>query len=464
MSRRHRAARSVLAVYALGLGLVPATSTAAMPTAAMPTAAMPAAAMPAPLPLSSADWTTYHYTAARSGNYAQATHVSGPLRPAWRLTLDGAVYAEPLVIGGTVVVATENNSVYGIRGGAVVWRARVGAPAPRSTLPCGNIDPLGITGTPVYDPTSGLVYAVAEQAGTFHHRLVGINPATGVISISREIDPAGAQPRYQQQRGALTVTGGKVWIPFGGLAGDCGPYHGYLVGSALSLRGALAVYQTPSAREAAIWTPPGASVDSAGHLYVSVGNGASTAPPYDDSDSVVELSGATKISLFAPSGWAGENASDLDLGSQGPALVGGYVFIAGKSGIAYTLRAGALGGIGGEVSSRVLCTSFGGTAVVGSTVYVPCSDGIRAEQITSTGGMHTLWHTFTSVAGSPVVGGGAVWAMAATAGVLHEMDPATGATITEANVGVTSRFATPTLTGNTVIVGTLTGVVALAFG
>ena len=34
---------------------------------------------------------------------------------------------------------------------------------------CGNIFPLGITGTPVYDPANGLVYAVAEVAGYHHH-------------------------------------------------------------------------------------------------------------------------------------------------------------------------------------------------------------------------------------------------------------------------------------------------------
>ena len=33
-----------------------------------------------------------------------------------------------------------------------------------------------------------------------------------------------------QERGALTVSGGRVWVPFGGLAGDCGGYKGRVVG------------------------------------------------------------------------------------------------------------------------------------------------------------------------------------------------------------------------------------------
>jgi hypothetical protein len=57
------------------------------------------------------------------------------------------------------------------------------------------------------------------------------------------------------------------------------------------------------------------------------------------------------------------DAHNADLGSLSPVVVpGGYVFIAGKSGIGYVLHQGALGGIGGEVSSTSVCAGFGGAA------------------------------------------------------------------------------------------------------
>src|SRR5690348_15817697 len=108
---------------------------------------------------SAAAWPTYGRDFARSGVAAVAK--PGPLTVSWRVRLDGAVYGQPLLVGDLVVAATENDSVYGLdqATGKVAWRRHVGTPVPLASLPCGNIDPLGITGTPVYDPASGLVYA-----------------------------------------------------------------------------------------------------------------------------------------------------------------------------------------------------------------------------------------------------------------------------------------------------------------
>src|SRR5579885_2296575 len=115
-----------------------------------------------PTPVTAADWTMYHANPARTGSIANAPD---PQRLAnlWKQPLDGAVYAEPLVVGGVVIVATEHDTLYALdaRTGTVQWHTNVGTPVPLSDLPCGNIDPLGITGTPVYDPQTGLVFAVA---------------------------------------------------------------------------------------------------------------------------------------------------------------------------------------------------------------------------------------------------------------------------------------------------------------
>jgi polyvinyl alcohol dehydrogenase (cytochrome) len=76
----------------------------------------------------------------------------------------------------------------------VPWRAHVGTPVPRADLPCGDIDPLGITGTPVYDRSDGLVYAVAETTG-YHHVLVGVSVTGGALRVERDIPTPDGEPR-----------------------------------------------------------------------------------------------------------------------------------------------------------------------------------------------------------------------------------------------------------------------------
>ena len=221
------------------------------PSAAPATSASQTAHLPA------ADWTTYHRDAARTG-VAPARPAAGPLAIAWRRHLDGAVYGQPLVVGGTVIAATEGDSVYGLSraSGHVLWRVKLGTPVPLSRLPCGDIDPLGITGTPVYDPATGLVYAVAETTG-FHHMLAGIAARGGKLRFKRNIPTPDGHPRADQQRAALALDRSRVYVAFGGLAGDCGPYRGSVVGVPVSGRGALVSYRVPTAREAGIWAGAG---------------------------------------------------------------------------------------------------------------------------------------------------------------------------------------------------------------
>jgi len=381
------------------------------------------------------------------------------------LQLDGQVYASPIVAGGHTVVATEHDTVYSFdAAGRQLWRTHLGAPSPAGERACGNIDPLGITGTPAFDTATGLVYVAAEYGGPPRHELVAIDAADGSVRWHRSLDLPGVERAAMQERGALAVTGGRVWVPFGGQDGDCGGYKGRVVGVALDGSGSPLVYTVPTTREAGIWTAPGPSVDAAGHLLVAVGNGESgRGDPYDHSDSVLELDpGAELADSFSPSTWASDNEADLDLGSQGPALIGKWIFIAGKSGTAYVLRQGALGGIGGEVSSVGLCKSFGGTAVLADVVFVPCTDGLRAVRIDPRGRMHVLWHASGAITGSPVVGGGRVWTLDTDAGVLHGLDLRTGGSLGRVPVGAVSRFATPALFGKNVLVPTLSGLAVVA--
>ena len=413
------------------------------------------------------DWTGYHGNALRTGRSTSMPAFHGGLHVARRFTLDGAVYASPIVARGLTIVVTENDTAYAFGpSNRLVWKHHLGTPAPQSQLPCGDIFPLGITGTPVYSARTGLVYFAAEFASPVRHRLFALHVGNGRIASNRNLDFSGVDTTAMQERGALNITGGRVWTPFGGLDGDCGGYKGRVVGWPLTGNGRPVRYTVPTAREAGIWSTPGPVVGPSGNMLVSVGNGASgPGDPYDHSDSVLQLSTRGRLlDSFSPSTWASDNASDLDLGSQGPAIVSNkWVFAAGKSGNAYVLRLGHLGGIGGAVDRRAVCTSFGGTAVRNGVVYVPCTDGVRAVRIGPNGGMHLLWQASSSVTGSPVIGGGVVWALDPGAGVLHGLGLSHGGERAAVSVGSVTRFATPALTGRRILVGTTTGLTILRY-
>jgi len=383
------------------------------------------------------------------------------LAVAWNTGLDGAVYAEPLVVGGHVLVATEGNTIYSLdaRTGRIEWQTNIGKPVPRSALPCGNIDPLGITGTPVYDPATGLVFAVAEVSGPAHI-LVGLDVRTGEVRVRRSADPGGMQPLAHQQRAALALSNGIVYVAYGGLFGDCGNYHGWVIGSRTDGSGSLLAYQVPTQREGGIWAPPGPAVDATGRLYVSVGNGSETSDGWDHSDSVLRLSPTLTLEDgFAPDQWRQDNQRDADLGSLGPVLLpGGLSFIAGKAGIGYVLHSEALGGVGAQALAEPICHAYGGAAVVGSTVFVPCIEGLQQIQVGPTGSLTLGWRA--QAPGSPVVGGHTVYSLD-RGGTLYALDIETGQARATVAVGATSRFATPTLYQDRAFVGTLTGIVAV---
>ncbi|HKO00040.1 MAG TPA: PQQ-binding-like beta-propeller repeat protein [Pseudonocardiaceae bacterium] len=458
----HRTATLVIAT-ALAGGLLAACSggtAAPQPAPANSTTTPPpttASAPPADGP--AADWPTYHRDNARTG-VADAAPV-GTLRRAWQANLDGAVYGQPLVVSGMVLAATENDTVYALdqATGRIRWRTHVGTPQPGSGLPCGDIDPLGITGTMAYDQSTGRVFAVAETTGGAH-TLVGIDVRTGKVAVRTSVEPPKGDRIAHQQRSALTVLNGRVYVAYGGLFGDCANYIGSVV--SVTTAGADPIsYAIPTSREAGIWAPGGAVVN-AGRLLYSAGNGESTSG-YDGSDSVIALSPRLRrVDFFAPSTWPQDNASDLDLGSSGPVSIGPWVFVSGKRGTGYAMRAGHLGGIGGQAGQADVCRSFGGASVAGGVAYVPCTDGTRAVVIGPNGTPAVRWRASVRAAGSPVVGGGAVWVTDYDAGVLYALNQATGRVRAQLNVGDLPHFASPTLAGSTAYVGTLHGVVAVA--
>jgi outer membrane protein assembly factor BamB len=385
---------------------------------------------------------------------------------AWTAGVDGDVYASPLIVAGHVIVATENNTVYSLDlfTGGVIWKIHLGQPVDASSLPCGNIGPVsGITSTPAADPVRGLVYVVAFLAGR-HHMLFALSLVDGTVASQQDIDPTGSSPAVQQQRGALTVGANFVYVPLGGLYGDCGPYHGYVV-AVPRAGGAALTYRVPSARGAGIWSTAGVTLDASGNVYAVTGNGASVST-FDFSNAVLELSpDLQKVeSYFAPANWIALNAGDVDLGALGVTLVQGFAVAVGKDGVAYLLRAGQLGGIGGQVGSLRLCAgAFGGTAVDGSVVFVPCTDGLYAVSVEA-GGLRVVWVARHPLLASPIVAAGAVWAIEPPSATLYALDPSNGLVLYSTHLPGAQHFNTPAATEGFVVAPAGRAVVAVATG
>lgn len=420
-----------------------------------PTASTAASSTSAPPSAPAAAWVTYGHDAGRSGLDPSAPQ-AGSLHAAWTSTaLDGAIYAQPLVVGSSVIVATENDTVYSLSAatGVLGWSRHLGTPVDGATLACGNISPSGITGTPVADPATGALWVVIFRSSapgrSPQHLLWSLDLSTGAVTSQQTADPPGSDPRAEQQRGALALANSRVYVPYGGLYSDCSDYHGWVMGypAARGTAASIVSFETPTVREAGIWAPPGPVVASDGSLYVATGNGTPTTA-IDDSDSVVRLSPTLQVeATFTPSNYATLSAGDLDLGSTSPALVaGGLVFQVGKEGVGYVLAAGHLGGLGGQLSSAQVCQGgFGGDAVDGDVVVVSCFEGLYAVRITpeplAHPGLAVVWKASGTRPGPPVLAGGLVWVVD-RGGALTGYDATTGAVRARSSVTVSGSFPT----------------------
>jgi outer membrane protein assembly factor BamB len=451
---------------------------------------------------------TYDYDNGRSGDDPVGPHIATlSSNPIWDDNLDGADYGQPLVYQGTVYVATENDTVYAISAsnGAVRWSVHVGTPArlsvvdnaPTLSSGCGDIDPLGITGTPVIDPTSDELLAVEETEvggngwAQIQHWLVAISLGGHRELWHRQVDPpAPNRPATyyiaaEQQRPAVTLFDGRLYVPFGGLNGDCGQYHGYVTELSEPGTGPVGSYQVPTQREGAIWGAGGAMVSPQGDLYVVTGNGSSVDPAhFDEGDSVVELSSSLqRLGFWAPSDWVDANGQDWDLGSGSAVQVPGtsLLFVAGKStgngSFGYLMTEGRLGGIGHGAFTGSLCTNNGnppgvygadaaGTLGSGKSartfVYAACGSGTEAVLVTpSPPSFHTVWAPSTGTPnGPPIVAGGVVWALDWNSNILYGMNPGTGKVVVTRNTDNLNHFATPAAGDGLLLVPTQTGVEA----
>jgi PQQ enzyme repeat len=159
--------------------------------------------------------------------------------------ISGNVYAQPLYIEGgpngpVIIAVTESNNVYALNAatGTVIWVRNLGRPV-TSGLPCGNINPVGITGTPVVDLASRRLFVDAlVDDRTTQHFIYSLDVDTGATTSGWPVD-VNATATYngitfnslvQEQRGGLALVNGIVYVAYSGYAGDCGSYHGWVVG------------------------------------------------------------------------------------------------------------------------------------------------------------------------------------------------------------------------------------------
>jgi len=247
--------------------------------------------------------------------------------------VDGQIYAEPLYVanlaisGGVhnvVFVATENDSLYAFDADAspcVTYWSRVNGaatsllPAAEVVVPDADVNStdiapvIGITGTPVIDPTTNTIYVVAKSKlvtglnPVYYQRLHAINITTGLEQPSSPavITPAAAgngdgssggtvgfDALTENQRAALLLLGHTVYVAFGSDA-TTAPYHGWVVGyDKTTLAQAGAFIDTPNGSAGGIWLGgAGLSVDpDSGYVFAATGVGTfdanSAAKPNND--------------------------------------------------------------------------------------------------------------------------------------------------------------------------------------
>lgn len=330
--------------------------------------------------------------------------------------VDGQVYAQPLVVGGTVIAATENNNVYGLDGvtGAKKWSRNLGPAWPASTVSCGDLTPnIGITSTPVYDAATNSVFLMAKTndgatAKLPHWYMHSLDRTTGaerpgfpvMISGAPTNDPSRPfNAMTAMQRPGLLLLNGVVYA---GFASHCDyvPFVGYVVGVSTSGR-QTTMWATESGNanaEGGIWQSGGGLVsDGPGQILLTTGNGISpkagpgSSPPATLAESVVRLQVGSDGNLkptdfFSPTNNLRLDETDADLGAGAPVgIPDGYGTSAhphllvqvGKDGRIYLLDRDDLGGMaqGPNATNDVLDEAGPYNGVWGRPAFLGTTNG-----------------------------------------------------------------------------------------
>jgi outer membrane protein assembly factor BamB len=310
-------------------------------------------------------------------------------------SLQGQIYAQPLTADGVLLVATEENWVYGLDPytGAVRWKEQFGVPVDASEEPgapvkCTDLTPhVGITGTPVIDTEHNIAYFVSTrytkvgtepESGWYMHAVEltsGKEVANFPVKIEGEaqnIPGLQFEPFQELQRPALLMMNGVVYAGFGSHC-DHEPYEGWIVG--VSTSGLLTTKWATSAHGGSIWQAGGGLVsDGSGQILFSTGNDNTNAGEWDPpvgpgnaapegklGESVVRAEVQPKGELkatdfFSPFNNKILDEGDIDLGSSAPIALPSQYFGTpsvpnllvqdGKAGYVYLLNRDNLGGMG----------------------------------------------------------------------------------------------------------------------
>jgi Abnormal spindle-like microcephaly-assoc'd, ASPM-SPD-2-Hydin/PQQ-like domain len=341
----------------------------------------------------------------------------------WSASVDGQVYAQPLLSPtGTLVVATENDNVYGLdpSTGAQKWETPLGEPFDPADISCSDITPsIGTTATPVIDTSTNTVYLTHKTYvnGTAAWFMDALDISNGQersgfpvqLTGSADNDPSLTfQPKTQQQRPGLLLMNGVVYAGFGSHC-DVPPWQGWVFGVSTSGKITARWVDDTTGNGAGIWlSGTGLTSDGPGQILLATGNGGGpttpapgSSPPASCGECVIRLQvqpdgSLEPVDFFAPYDTPELDNSDSDFGSGGVVGLPDQYFgttalphlavTVGKEGYVYLLNRDDLGGYdqgsgaGDDVVQRL--GPFGGVwgrpgvwPGDGGYVYIPTSTG-----------------------------------------------------------------------------------------
>jgi hypothetical protein len=356
-------------------------------------------------------------------------------------SISGHVYAQPLYIEGgpggraMIITVTESNNVYALDAadGSVIWQRNVGPPVQHADLPCGDIIPLGITGTPVVDlPTRALLFdamTTPDNGATVEHLIYSMNVDTGAtnsgwpvhVNTTATSGSTVFNSYTQNERGALAVVGGNVYVPYGGHAGDCDIYYGWLVGVPLDNPTNVLAWAT-AARGGGSWAVGGVASDGL-NPFIATGN-TFGATVWSGGESIIRFQPGPIFSnqtndYWAPTNWVALDSGDVDLGGSGALLVdvpgatpSQLVVSLGKDGNAYLLNRTNLGGVSlplaqAHVSSSAIIQAAATYRTTLGTYVVFCGNSTQLSAFrigaTSPPTITSVWTVSQGGRGSPFV-------------------------------------------------------------
>jgi hypothetical protein len=364
---------------------------------------------------------TYHNDLARDGantqEYALKTSTvnAASFGKLASCAVDGAIYGQPLWVANLTVNGAKHNVVFAATQHdglfafdadaspcAKLWSVSLidaghGGLSGETSVPgnlvgrgSGDIQPeIGVTGTPVIDPSSGILYVVSKSVNAaqtaFYQRLHAIDLATGDEKTGSPVTIVGTYPgtgdggtavsfnaRQENQRPGLALVNGVVYIAWSAHE-DSVPWYGWMMsyqyaGTALTQKAVLNV--APNTQQGGIWMSGSApAADSNNNLYVITGNGDfdagnATMPNNDYGDSLLQLSATLQVSqYFTPTDELTDFQTDGDFGAGGAAILADLpagstithaLICGGKDGALYVLNRDLLGGFGDVAAAQII--------------------------------------------------------------------------------------------------------------